>query len=136
MKKINLKKIMENNDLDVTDLAKQLFPGNKYPKLAINRVLSGAALLDANQISKLALILDVDISKLFDGGNWKMSTKNSCHTFLFKEFKAEFNTKDWTTKIYYNESLFHESILHTHSIVLSEYLAFLDKQVQKFKENE
>lgn len=135
MKKINLTKIIEVYGLDVIELAKQLFPENKYPKLALNRVISGEALLDADQISKLALILDVCISKLFTGGNWKKITKNGIHILLNGEFKAEIDIKNWETKIYHNESLFHESILHSSSVVLSEFIAFLNNEVQKFKEN-
>ena len=55
MKTIDLKEIIEKRKLDAKDVAQQLFPGIKYPKLALNRIIAGEAVLDANQISKLAL---------------------------------------------------------------------------------
>jgi len=54
MKKIDLKKIIENAGLDIKETAQHLFPNNKYAKLALDRVIKGDAFLDTNQISKLS----------------------------------------------------------------------------------
>jgi hypothetical protein len=67
MRTIDVKEIIEKHQLDAKEVAQQLFPGNKYPKLALNRVMAGSAQLDANQMSKLALLIGVQVSDLYSG---------------------------------------------------------------------
>src|SRR5665811_1176034 len=65
MQKINLSGIIAQQKLSEKDIAKQLFPTNKYPKLALSRVLRNEATLDADQISRLAALLNCTISELY-----------------------------------------------------------------------
>ena len=133
MNKIDLQSIIGTYRLDQKEIAESLFPGNKYPALALKRVLSGEAYLDTNQVSKLALTIGVPIEKLFSGAEWKGYCKGSTHTFTNGEYKAELDTQTWTTKLFHKDSLLHEEILHSGSTPLSEYLSKLDELILNHK---
>lgn len=136
MKTIDLNKIIEKQELDPKEVAQQLFPGNKYPKLALNRVLAGEAVLDANQISKLALLTGLSVDQLYSGNDWKMRSKAGIFYFQNGEYKAELNTETWVTKIFHNDSLFHESIITPGATPVSEYLNELNSIINKNQSNE
>jgi hypothetical protein len=136
MKTINIKGIIERQGLDVKEISRQLFPKNKYPRLALNRVMSGGAVLDANQISKFALLAGIDISDLYSGANWNAKSKQGVHIFTNGDFRAELNADTWITKIFHKDSLFHESIIHSGSTPLSAYLNELDSIIINFKNHE
>lgn len=132
MRTIDLKKIIEDQGLDTKEVAQHLFPGNKYPRLALNRVIAGDAVLDANQISKLALLASVSISQLY-GTEWKSKSKKDLMIFSSENFRAELNTQTWVTKIFDNDSMFHESIIHSGSTPLSDYLNELNAIIIKYQ---
>lgn len=133
MKTIDLKKLIESSDLDSKEVAKQLFPKNKYPDLALNRVMKGLNVLDADQISKLSLLSGVPISELFSGGEWKGSTAQNVHVFTNGEYRAELDPQTWITKVFHKGSLFHDSIIHSGSTPINEYLHELDQIIINFK---
>lgn len=135
MKQIDLKKIIDENDLNKKEIAQQLFPGNKYPALALNRVIAGEAKLDSDQISKLALITNLTIGDLY-GIKFSAKSRDKKMFFEFEDFKAELCLKTWSTKVFHKESLFHEEVLHKSSIALSDYLDELTNIINKFKNNE
>ncbi len=126
MKTIDLKKIIEDRKLDKKEVAQQLFPDNLYPVLALNRILTGEAVLDANQISKLSLLAAVPISALY-GAEWRGKKAGHVYTFTHDKFKAELNDETWTTKVFDSNSLFHESIIHNGTMALSDYLTKLNE---------
>jgi len=133
MRTIKLKEVIESRGLDIKEVARQLFPKNKYPDLALNRVIKGKNVLDADQISKLALMANMELSELFSGENWKASNKTGIHVFTNGEFRAELNSCTWVTKIFHKDSMFHESILHSGSTPVSEYLVQLDLIINNYK---
>lgn len=134
MKTINLSEIIEKQNLDVKDVAEQLFPSNKYPKLALDRVLKGEAFLDTNQVSKLSMLTGIPIEKLYSGAEWKGSNEKGVHKFTNGDYVAELDTKTWVTKLYCNGSLFHESIIHNGTIALSAYLNELTSLINKYNQ--
>lgn len=136
MKTIDLNRIIEERELDAKEIAQQLFPGNKYPKLALNRVIAGEAVLDANQISKLALLTGLSIDQLYSGNGWKSTSKAGIITFTNEGYKAELNTETWVTKVFHNDSLFHESIITPGATPISEYLKELNLLISKNQSNE
>lgn len=136
MKTIDLNRIIEEIELDAKEIAQQLFPGNKYPKLALNRVIAGEAVLDANQISKLALLTGLSIDQLYSGNGWKLISKAGIITFTNGGYKAELNTETWVTKVFHNDSLFHESIITPGATPISEYLKELNSLISKNQSNE
>lgn len=138
--KINLKEIIEQKALNQEELAKQLFPGINYPKLALKRILAGEGNLDEVQVSKLASILGCSIDELYKNRKWKASNSKGVHVFTSGDFKAELvkseSEDSWKTKIYKNDSLFHETILHGKTITLSEYLEEINNIIQKYIQDE
>jgi hypothetical protein len=136
MRTIDLNKIIEKRELDPNDVAQQLFPRNKYPMLALNRVLAGKAVLDANQISKLALISGLSIDQLYSGNGWKMRSRAGIYYLQNGEYKAELNTDTWVTKIFHKDSIFHESIVTSGATPVSEYIDKLNLIIKKNQSNE
>lgn len=133
MRTIKVKEIIETRGLDIKEVARQLFPRNKYPVLALNRVIKGESVLDADQISKLALMSGLKISELFSGENWKATARKGVHVFTNGEFRAELDSETWITKVFHKDSMFHESIINSGSTPVSEYLSQLDLIINNFK---
>jgi hypothetical protein len=136
MRKIELKKIIKRHNLDVWEVAKHLFPNNRYPRLALNRVMAGEAVLDANQISKLSALTGITFDNLFSNSGWKVRIDKRVHTFTNGEYKAELDTETWTTTVFHKKSLMYEDILHTKTISIEEYIIKLDTLINQFNENE
>jgi len=122
MKTIALDKIIEKKKLDKKDLAQRLFPGNKYASLSLNRVIKGDGFLDSNQISLLSELTNIPINELYENNDWRSESTNGVIVFTSKDYRAELNIKSNLTKVFKNGSLFHESIIHSGSVPLSEYL--------------
>jgi hypothetical protein len=132
MHTLDLNRIIPENNLEVKKVAEELFPKNKYPKLALDRVLKGEAFLDTNQLSLLSLMTGVPIHFLYSNGSWEMSTKKKgMITFQTQDYKAELDLENWVTKIYHKNSLFHEALLHKEAIPLSEYLEQINNLIIK-----
>ena len=133
MRTIDIKKVIDSAGLDFKEVATQLFPKNKYPDLALNRVIKGVNVLDADQISKLALMANVPISGLFSGEEWKAVSKGKIHVFSNGDYKVELDPETWISRIFHNGSLFHESVIHSGSTPLSEYLENIDILINQFQ---
>jgi len=131
MKKIDLKKIIEAKNLNVKEVALELFPGNKYPHLALKRVLLGEGVLDADQISRFSLYSDIPISELYTGANWKSTIQDRTHVLINGQYRAELDTKTWTTKLFHKNSIFHEFIIHSSGISLGDYIERLNVEISK-----
>lgn len=126
-KAIDLKGIIDSQNPNPKELAAQLFPQNKHPRLALNRILSGDAVLDADQISKLASLTGLTPDELYSTKGWKSTTKNNIMIFHQGEYKAELDTQTWITKVFHNNSLFHETIITPGATPISEYLKRLEE---------
>ncbi len=132
--KIDVLNVIEKCKLDPKEVAKQLFPDNKYPKLALNRVLSGDSFLDSEQISKLAMLAGVSVTQLYTSG-WKTQNKKNTIIFTNDSYRVELNTETWVSKIFDKESMFHESVLSSKFIPISEYLAKVKSIINKHNKN-
>lgn len=139
MSKIDLQKIIELNDLDRLQLAAELFPNVKFPMPAMSRIMSGEALLNSEQLSKLAHMLDVSIDDLYNTGGWKMKGNKADNkhiiTFDASNYRAQLDTKTWITKIYHKDSLFHESVIIEGKCPIKEYLETINTLILNFKNN-
>lgn len=132
MKAIDLKNIIAENWLDEDELAKELFPKNKFPRLALARVLNGDAVLDANQISKLSQLTGIEIGSLFEGGKWCMEFRDNVHVFTNGFYRAELDARTWVTNLYHKQTIFHAVVLHQKTILLADYLAHLDALISDY----
>lgn len=137
--KIDLQNIIDLNDLDKKKLASELFPDAKFPIPAMSRILSGESLMNSEQLSKLAHMLDVSVDDLYSTGGWKMkgNKADNSHviTFSASNYRAELDTKTWITKIYHKGSLFHESVIIDGKCPINEYLQTINTLILNFKNN-
>jgi len=132
MSKIDLNQILEAHpSLGKKEIGLQLFPTNKHPVLALSRILSGAAQLNAEQVSKLALMLGVDIATLYKGGDWHTEGIEGKIIFKRKTFTAILDTETLETQLYDGASMFHDIILSPEGVQLSEYLDNLNSIINK-----
>lgn len=65
MEQLNINKILEAYKPDRKKLAAALFPNNRYPDEAFNRIVTGVAKLDSDQIAILANYLGVFVHTLY-----------------------------------------------------------------------
>ena len=49
------------------------------------------------------------------------------------DYRAELNAETWTTKLFHKHSLFHEFIIHSSSISISEYIGKVETEISKHK---
>lgn len=131
MQTINLEKIIEESSLTKKEVAQQLFPGNKYPTLALNRIITGETVLDANQISKLSMLSGISIDQLF--GSWKITSHDRIHVFTNKKYRAELDGITWRFKVFHNKSLFHEEIIFPPGITVNDLLSLLNALIQDYE---
>jgi len=124
---LNIKQIIRKNKLDIVEISKQLFPNNKYSKRALDRVISGKAFLDTNQLSKLSLITGVSIQDLYSESNWKITSDSDVVKFTLGEFTAVLDLEKNTTTLYKESSVINEVVLHSRSVPLSSYINDLNK---------
>ena len=130
---IDLKGFIKDKGLNKAEIAIQLFPDNKFPKLALDRVLKGESALDANQISKLSAMTNTSIGDLFNTGGWKSSGSFGKLKFTKGEYQATFDRDTKLTSVYHEGSMVHEFIIHAESITLSDYITELESQIKKLK---
>lgn len=131
MQTIDLEKIIEESDLTKKEIAQQLFPDNKYPTLALNRIISGEAVLNADQISKLSMLSGISIDQLF--GGWKTTKHKQTYIFTNGDYRAELYTETWRLKLFHNQSLFHEEIIFPPSITVKDLLLLLNNQIKEYE---
>ena len=133
MKTIDITKIIQDHNLNAKELAASLFPLHRFPHMALTRILQGKGVLDANQISLLSEITGQSINSLFNQSEWVAQSREGIIFFSSGDFRAELDMEKNTSKVFHKDSIFHETILHTTSIPLSEYLKEISESVLKFK---
>lgn len=135
MDRINLSEIIASKGLKTKEVARELFPDNSYPSLALNRILSGEAVLNADQISRLSLYADIPIGELFSGGKWTAKAKKDLLIFTSGEYRAELDVKAWTSKLYHKDSIYHEFFILSKTIGLNDYINQLEEIIKNGKSN-
>ena len=111
MERFNLSNVIDHYKLDQAKLAELLFPTVKYPKLALNRILSGEAHLDTEQLENLAKFLGVFPHDLFFvSQNWKGSSEDGCLVFLKGEYKVKLNYNGVLLTAYKQDKLIHQEL--------------------------
>lgn len=131
MDTINVNQIIKDNELDVKTVANELFPGIKHPKLALDRILKGEAFLDSNQISRLSILTGIPIEFLFTERSWKpTSNKKGIIDFSKGDYRVELNLTDGASCIYHKNKIFHEQLIHSKHITLSEYIKEVERIIE------
>lgn len=129
MDKFDIHRILEEYKPDMKELAKVLYPDNKLPERALDRVLSGEAFLDSNQITKLAAYLGVFVSDLFAVNDWKGSWDRTanCPVFLKGRYKVMLNYNGAFLTTYRDHVVIRREIRSsTDTRTLNEFMAHLD----------
>ena len=133
--KINFKELLKKYNLSKDDVGKQLFPKNRYPAMAFDRIIKGKSHLNELQISKLAKYLGISIFDLYKG-SWKRVKSKDSHVFDRNNFRVHLDTSDWTSRLFHKSSLIHEEIISSENTPLGEYFNILDKLIVKLEKNE
>lgn len=126
---INLKELIEQRGLGLQEVAEILFPGNKFPRVSLKRVLNGESLLNSEQISRLAAWLGVSVDSLYKGA-WSSEFKGETWILTRGDYRAELSVKTGETKVFHLGSLLHESVLHDPAIPLSKYIEHLNTTIK------
>lgn len=124
---MDLNLIIEKHKLDPDLLAKELFPNNKYPKIALDRVCNGVTHLDTEQAYTLSKLLGIDISELYNSEHWGASMVHDKIVFKRNNYKIVLHTETYLTDIYVNGKLTAtEKLIIDKNIKLSEYLKLVE----------
>jgi hypothetical protein len=126
---IDVRAAIKKAGLNFREVAGHLFPDNVHPYNALNRVSNGDGFLNEPQIRKLAELTGLTAAELMGESEWKGTRKGDTILFKSGDFKAELCTKDWVTKLFHNGSLFHEEIIHSGFIPLSQYVSKLNELI-------
>lgn len=132
---IDLRELIEQRGLKTQEVAEFLFPGNKFPQVSIRRVFDGKALLNSEQVSRLAAWLGVSVDSLYKRG-WNSEFKGETCILTNGNYRAELSVKTGETKLFHLGSLFHEIILHDSAIPLSQYIELLNTIIKNHQANE
>lgn len=136
MKKINLKKVLDETGIEVNKAAEELFPGNAHPRRAINRVFREDALLDSDQISKLSAMTKIPIDKLFED-KFNHTDDGTDEILIYTEnYRAKLNTKDYTVTVFENSSLVHETFKVNPNTEINSLLIQIKTRIENYKDNE
>lgn len=131
---VNLKSFIEAHDLDPNETARELFPGNAYPVMAMKRILQGHALLDTDQVSRLAAFAGVPVSKVFNNG-WSVSTEGTPDTPKYiletEDWRAEIDRTTWMTTLFHKGSPVQTKMISSPTVKLSELVSALDMEIIK-----
>lgn len=129
--KINLGKIINQYDLNKSDLADLLFPTLKHPKFALYRIIRGEGDLSSDQIEKLASILGKPIDNLFEKVGWQFSSKGEKHIFKKNGFIAELQSSSGSTVIFLNGKKVQSFTIDMLKTSVKDYIEYLDFQFNK-----
>jgi len=130
MSNFNLNQILLSFDIDKELLSKELFPSNKFPKKALDRVLEGKSFLNTSQISILSSILGVHVHELFKDDSWTKRISANKLTMFRNNFRVELNIETLVTDVFRNDSLIaSETIIFDKNVKLSEYISKIEKLI-------
>ena len=132
---INLRELIEQRGLRLQEVAEILFPNNRFPRAALNRVLNGKTLLNSEQVSRLAAWLRVSVDDLYRGA-WNSEFRGETCILTNGNYRAELSVKTGETKVFHLGSLFHETVLHDPAIPLSKYIELLNTIIKNHQANE
>lgn len=132
---INLRELIEQRGLKTREVAEFLYPDNKFPRVALQRVLNGKALLNSEQVSRLAAWLGISTDSLYKGG-WSSEFEGETCILTNGNYRAELSIRTGETKVFHLGALFHEIILHDPAISLSQYVELLNAIIKNHQAHE
>lgn len=135
-KKIDIKGLALANGHTLKSLGEYLFPGNKYPYMALKRVIDGESELTESQIKLLSALTGETVEDLFTIKSWKAKAENEIMVFTKGNIRCLLNLNTGETKIFKDETLSFETIILTKGMTLGDFIDRIDgivNQNQKHK---
>lgn len=126
---INVKDILEKAGIPATEAAAVLFPKNKYPELALNRVLNGEAELSSTQVFRLAEMTHEPIASLYSEDYWKAKTVGERIQFERGDARVILDWESKTSRVFRGDEEIGIEIIHSPAITLREYLKKIDNEI-------
>lgn len=131
---IFLKQLIKEKGASQKELAKSLFPGNKFPENALRRVFRGKTALTADQAKIIADALGVPVDDLYACNGWRGKSSGKCHTFTKGDYVAELDLSSGMTRIIYKGTELCETLFHCPTITLSDFIATVDNIIANYKD--
>ena len=131
---INVNKIIEHYNLDKDKVAEALFPNNRYKKIALDRILTGKAVIDANQINALSDMIGVLPQELYMINNWRGEFEDKSIILKQNEYTAKLNHNGAFLSLYKNNDLVYQEI-NASNISLNDLIIYLDNLIKKLQNN-
>ena len=131
---IDVNKIIEHYNLDKDKVAEALFPNNRYKKIALDRILTGKAVIDANQINALSDMIGVLPQELYMINNWRGEFEDKSIILKQNEYTAKLNHNGTFLSLYKNNDLVYQEI-NASNISLNDLIIYLDNLIKKLQNN-
>lgn len=136
MQLVDLKVIMAAKALTMDDVAKAIFPKNKYPVKALKRILKEEAYLGENQIVLLAEFLHTDPISLinYTSTDWRARFQDGVVYLKKNLFRIEIDLTEKKNNLQLFKANFPNEVLairdiDTKEITISKMLALCDEIV-------
>lgn len=121
--RINLRKLMQDRNLDRNHLALVLFPENKHPAMALTRLLANRNSMNEEQIFRLSMYTGLTVDALYtESQHWKTEHTGGLVRFTRDKYTAIYSPATGITKVYHLESLLATHVLSKPTQPLQEYL--------------
>ena len=136
MKQLDIQTLIESHQLDYKKFAEALFPANKFPTFALDRLVKGKTELTETQIFRIASFLNTSVPELYEPKKslgWRLTLRTSARRLELSRGKYDAICELQTGKTY----VFHEhkqigsfTTGGTPDISINEYLLILNKYIQ------
>lgn len=128
MPNINLKRVVQEHKLNVREIAPLLFPKNKYPVLAMRRIIGGKGNLNSAQVSQLAHYCHCKIDELYTNGYTSIASRDML-TLTTDNYIATVDKQSWRLNVFDRGDKFHDELIFDTNITMSELLEKLDSVI-------
>lgn len=136
MEILNMNKIIDQYEVNETELSRVLFNQVRYPEYAFRRVLQGNASLSSEQVSILANYLQVPVSDLFteQETDWHATSKNGQLTFYKGPYKILVSREKFKVTIIKGKDVVDEAVGAIGLMTIQDFLEEVDKKIQEFED--
>lgn len=125
---MDLQTFIEEFNLDKLKVARKLFPKNKHPMMALSRLIKGKSEMTVSQLKILSNIVGFKQPEILDPNVWKTENSYAIHS---KGFTAVLDFESFETRVYDKDKILIDVVLHSSSIVLSEYIEKINSLISK-----
>lgn len=127
-KLIDIKKALQEKGISKEEAGALLFPKLMYPERAFSRILRHGGDFSVSQLSKIAELLGVEVSELFEGGSKSSPDNSNSLVICGFNFELSISLSDWRASLKYEGETIEENML-----LEDEGLMTLDEVLAKVK---